>query len=182
MSMATIIKGSDLTEVAEGIYYGHHSIPLVSEGVIDILKKSARTNSRRRARFCAHPSPDADQHDMLIVSHRDTYVTPHRHHDKSETFVVLEGEVDIMLFDKEGSLEEIVKMGPLSSGRPFFYRMPPRQFHSLAIESELLVFIESTKGPFRAGEPENAAWAPGPDDAANGRTYIELVLRDDARK
>ena len=118
---------------------------------------------------------------MLIVSHRDTYVAPHRHPGKSETFVVLEGSVDIMLFGWNGVLQQTAKMGSLSSGRPFFYRMPPGQFHSLAIESELLVFIESTKGPFRAEETENAPWAPDPDDAAKGKNYIASVLRDNAR-
>jgi hypothetical protein len=54
--------------------------------------------------------------------------------------------------------------------------MPPRQFHSLSIESELLVFLESTKGPFRLDESENAAWAPGPEDLVNGKAYIASVM------
>jgi cupin fold WbuC family metalloprotein len=176
MSVATIIETDNLTEVAIGIFYSRHPIPLVNETVIEFLKVSARSNARRRARFCAHPSPGAEQHDMLIVSHRETYVAPHRHAGKSESFVVLEGFADIMLFNENGGLEQVVKMGPPSSGRPFFYRMPPRQFHSLAIESELLVFIESTKGPFRLDDCENATWAPGIDDTVNGKAYIASIL------
>jgi cupin fold WbuC family metalloprotein len=149
----------------------------VSERVIEILKDSARANSKRRARFCAHPSPDADQHDMLIVSHRDTYVTPHRHLDKSESFTILEGSACVLLFAEDGTLEQVQNMGAPASGRPFFYRMPPRQFHSLAIESELLVFLESAKGPFRASAMENASWAPGPDDAESGKRYIDTLLQ-----
>ena len=176
MSAATIIQPSDLDEVAEGIFYSRHPIPLVSAGVIEILKNSARTNSKRRARFCAHPSAQADQHDMLIVSHRDTYVTPHRHLDKSESFTILEGTAVVLLFAEDGALEQREKMGAPASGRPFFYRMPPRQFHSLAIESELLVFLESAKGPFRTDAMENATWAPGPSDAENGKRYIAGLL------
>jgi len=182
MSAATLIQVSDLNEVAEGIFYSRHAIPLVSEGVIDILKSSARTNSKRRARFCAHPSPDADQHDMLIVSHRDTYVTPHRHLDKSESFTILQGSALVLLFAEDGTLEQVEKMGAPDSGYPFFYRMPPRQFHSLSIESELLVFLESAKGPFRPNAMENAAWAPEPDDAENGRRYINALLNRAAAK
>jgi len=100
-SIGTLIARGDLTEVAEGIFYSPHPLPLVSQDVIAILKTSARENSRHRARFCAHPAPDAEQHDMLIVSHRDTYVAPHRHLEKSETFVVLEGAADIMLFGEQ---------------------------------------------------------------------------------
>jgi cupin fold WbuC family metalloprotein len=181
MAIATAIRSDDLTEVAAGIYYTPRPLPVVDEGLIDFLKKAACSNPRRRARFCAHPSPDSDQHDMLIVSHSETYIAPHRHLDKSETFIVLEGLVDIMLFDQQGGLSKVFKMGPVSSGHPFFYRMAPRQFHSLSIESELLVFIESTKGPFRSDDCENAAWAPGPDDAANGRAFIASMLASHLR-
>jgi len=174
---AAVIRPGELVEVAQGIFYSTRPLPIVDEGVIEFLKETARTVPRRRARFCAHPSPDAAQHDMLIVSHRETYVAPHRHLDKSETFIVLEGVADIILFDENGALEKIVRMGPPSSGLPFFYRMPARQFHSLSIVSELLVFMESTSGPFHPDHCDNAAWAPGPDDTTPGCAFIASALQ-----
>jgi hypothetical protein len=68
-------------------------------------------------------------------------------------------------------------MGVPASGLPFFYRMPPGQFHSLAIESELLVFLENTKGPFSLDDREHASWAPGSNDAEKGKAFIASVLR-----
>jgi cupin fold WbuC family metalloprotein len=173
---ATIVGAEDLTEVAEGIFYSRRLFPVVNEGMIAFLKGLARTVPRRRARFCAHLSPDADQHDMLIVSHRDTYVSPHRHLGKAETFCILEGIAEIILFHENGEVQKTLKMGPASSGLPFFYRMPPGQFHSLFIESELLVFLESTKGPFTLADREHATWAPDPDDAENGKAYIASIV------
>ena len=119
MSAATVVRADDLTEAGEGIYYSRHEIPLVDETVIDVLKHAARTNSKRRARFCAHPSAEARQHDMLIVSHRDTYVAPHRHFDKSESFLILEGSATIILFDDRG--------GPRKPSR---WDLPGQQGHS----------------------------------------------------
>ena len=84
---AKLIALDDLSEVADGVYYSRYPLPLVDAEVIAFLKQAATKSPLRRARFCAHLSPDAEQHDMLIVSHRDTYVTPHRHLNKSETFV-----------------------------------------------------------------------------------------------
>lgn len=167
-----LIELDDLAETAEGVYYSPYSLPLVDVKVIEFLKRRAGVSPRRRARFCAHLSPNAEQHDMLIVSHRDTYVTPHRHMSKSETFIVLEGSAEIILFEETGEIEKIVDMGPAESGKPFFYRMPPRRFHSLAIKSELLVFLESTMGPFNLDDREHASWAPHPDDTENGQAYI----------
>jgi cupin fold WbuC family metalloprotein len=174
--MSVIIQPSDLTETGEAIYYSPHSLPFADQHLVDFLKRAASTTPRRRARFCAHPAADSDQHDMLIVSHRDTYIAPHRHFEKSETFTVLEGDVDVILFDEQGGVTEFVTMGAPSSGRPFFYRMPPGQFHALSIRSEVLVFLESTKGPFRAGDSESAPWAPGANDAARGKAYIAAVM------
>jgi len=172
-----VIALDDLTEVAGGVYYSHYPLPLVDADMVEFLKGAARKSPLRRARFCAHLSPQSEQHDMLIASHRDTYVTPHRHLSKSETMVVLEGTAEIILFDDNGAVVKTVKMGPPASGRPFFYRMPPRQFHSLAIESELLVFLENTKGPFTLDDREYASWAPEFNDTENGKAYIASLLR-----
>jgi cupin fold WbuC family metalloprotein len=173
-----IIGQDDMREVGEGIYYSPRKLAVTSDVVIEFLKHAARTKSIRRARFCAHPAPNADQHDMLIVSHSDTYVTPHRHLSKSESFVILEGFAQVILFDETGGVQEVFRMGPLSTGLPFFYRMPAKQFHSLSIESELLVFVESTKGPFDLADREHGSWAPHPDDSITGRAYIASILRD----
>jgi cupin fold WbuC family metalloprotein len=114
---------------------------------------------------------------MLIVTHCESYVAPHRHLSKSETFVVLEGSADLILFDEGGAVEKVVKMGGATSGRPFFYRMPPRQYHSLAMDSELLVFLENTKGPFSLDDREFATWAPDFNDSKNGKAFIASILQ-----
>ena len=163
---------NDLREVQPGIYYTDRDVVSADQTVINVLKEAARTLPIRRARLCAHPTPDALQQDMLIVSHRDTYVAPHRHLTKSETMIVLEGEADAYFFDEAGTLENIVPMGSLASGRTYFYRMPAGRFHSLRITSELLVFVEGTLGPFVRSESENAPWAPAADDAEKGHAYL----------
>jgi cupin fold WbuC family metalloprotein len=166
------VTRDDLREVSEGIFYADSPIVLVGAGIIDLLKTRAGTTPLRRARVCAHPSPGSDQHDMLIASHRETYVAPHRHLDKSESFLILEGLADVLLFDESGGLLDLIRMGPVSSGHPFFYRMPARQYHALLIASEVLVFVESTRGPFDPARTENAPWAPDASRITEGRAYL----------
>jgi cupin fold WbuC family metalloprotein len=166
------LRPGDLVEKAPGIFYTNSSFVQFDCGMISFLKDQAHSDVKRRARICAHPSPDADQHDMLIVSHRDTYVAPHRHLAKSESLLILEGAATTLLFTEDGRNVERLRMGSAESGLPFFYRMPARQFHSLSIESEFLVFVEATKGPFRSDDMENAPWAPAPEEFAAGRAFI----------
>jgi dTDP-4-dehydrorhamnose reductase len=174
---AKVLVSNDLSKVAEGVYYSPYPLPLVHADLIAFLKRAASESPLRRARFCAHSSPNAEQHDMLIASQRDTYVAPHRHLSKSETFVVIEGSAELILFDEDGTVEKTVDMGPPASGRPFFYRMPPQQFHSLSIKSDVLVFLENTIGPFRLEDREHASWAPDPWDLAGGRAFIASIVQ-----
>lgn len=153
--------------------------PLVVAGaeIIAHLKAMARASPRRRARLCAHPSPEAGQQEMLIVMHRDTYVRPHRHFGKTETFTVFEGEADIILFGEDGDVRERFAMGPFGSGERFFYRMPERQYHGLSIRSEWLAFLETTSGPFDPARSEGAPWAPPESDPVAGRKFLAAIVR-----
>jgi cupin fold WbuC family metalloprotein len=171
-----MLRQGDLAEVAPGIFYMQGSLIMADGSMIDFLKAAALRTPSRRARLCAHPSADAAQHDMLIVSLRDTYVAPHRHFVKSESMLVIEGLAEAIIFDEAGDVTKRVPMGPASSARTFFYRMPERIFHSLSIETEMLVFVESTKGPFRPEDSENASWAPIHTDVAAGRRYIRSLV------
>ena len=88
------------------------------------------------------------------------------HLNKIESVHVIEGLVDVVLFDEEGTVTEIIRMGDLSSGRKFYYRMAAPSYHTLFIVSELLVFHEITNGPFRRPDTVFAPWAPDEGDTA----------------
>jgi cupin fold WbuC family metalloprotein len=173
----TSLIPKSLVNAAPGIFYTDRSFVFLDTTAINFLKQEAATNAMGRARICAHPDADAEQHDMLIVSHRDTYVAPHRHLSKSESFLIIEGQALVLLFSEDGRSVERLPMGSAETTRPFYYRMPARQYHSMAIETEFLVFAESTKGPFRKEDMENAPWAPEPNDFANGRAYIAALRK-----
>lgn len=167
-----------LREVTPGVFYATGGpVVLADSDLVLFLKEATKLAPLRRARLCAHPDADADQHDMVIVSHRDTYVAPHRHSSKSETLLVLEGEAHIILFDEDGTAIRSFPMAPFGGDLPFFYRMPAGTFHSLVIKTEYLVFVESTKGPFTPDATGNAAWAPAPNQAEEGRAYLGRTLR-----
>lgn len=169
----------DLRKVAPGVFYSTVQPVTVGPAIVEFLKEVAAREPLRRARVCAHPDADASQHDMVIVSHRDTYVAPHRHRSKSETLLVVEGSAQVLLFDNSsGRPTRAFRVAPFGAGETFFYRMPEATFHSLVIESEYLVFVESTKGPFSADASEYAPWAPAPDQGESGRAYLRDVLAE----
>ena len=156
---------------------------LVAEGPIvqidsdDIaeLKRASLSTARKRIRVCTHPDADDRLHEMLIVHAAGAYVRPHRHEGKSESMHVLEGEADIVFFDDEGEVNEVVPLGPYGSPRRFYYRVDTPIFHTLLIHSEFLVFHEVTNGPFRREESVFAPWAPEEADTAACEAFLERL-------
>jgi hypothetical protein len=47
----------------------------------------------------------------------------------------------------------------------------------MSVERDLLLSVESTKGPFDLADREHASWSPGFHDAENGRTFIAAALQ-----
>ena len=115
---------------------------------------------RKRARVCAHPSTFDPLHEMIICLARGTYIRPHRHAGKSESFHMIEGELDVVLFEDDGAIREVIRMGPYQSQRTFFYRLMEPCYHTVLVRSQQAIFHETTNGPFDAADTEYAPWAP----------------------
>jgi cupin fold WbuC family metalloprotein len=164
-------------ESAEVLYADERIVTVDAAGISE-MRLAADKNDRRRIRLCAHRSVEDPLHEMLIVHAKDTYVRPHKHLGKSESFHVIEGEADVVMFDDHGNVTDVIQVGPFSSGRPFFYRIADPLFHTLLIRSDVLVFHETTTGPFRRSETVFAPWAP--DDGSPGeiRRFL-LRLNED---
>jgi cupin fold WbuC family metalloprotein len=159
------------TESAE-VRYATDDIVVVDAADIGRLKEAAEETARRRIRLCAHHSVDERVQEMLIVHPIGTYVRPHKHVGKSESFHVVEGDVDVVVFDDDGGVDDVIRMGAFASGRPFYYRIAGPLFHTLLIRSSVLVFHETTSGPFRRADTVFAPWAPDDGDAAASREYL----------
>jgi cupin fold WbuC family metalloprotein len=151
--------------------------PIVKVGRIElaILKAQARVTPRKRARICAHKSEDDPLHEMLIAMSVDSYIHPHMHLGKTESFHVVEGSVDIIIFDKYGDILDIIDLGEPASGQHFFYRLPEGIFHTLLIKSEYLVMHEVTNGPFARERTILANFAPKETDHLLATQYMKSI-------
>lgn len=161
-----------LTAVNEEVLYADEPIVKVDECDVALLKEKASSNQRKRIRLCAHKDVQDKLHEMIIVLRNDTYIRPHRHVDKVESFHIVEGRVDVVIFDQDGSIIEVVQMGEYSSGRKFYYRLAIPNFHTLLIRSDFVVFHETTNGPFDRAKSLYAEWSPTEDDAAGSSDFM----------
>ena len=163
--------GSLRQESAE-VLYSNRGIGDVSKADIEELKTLAAANPRKRVRLCAHRHTGDALHEMLIVHERSAYVRPHKHPGKSESAHVIEGEVDVVVFSDDGEIVKILECGEVNSGRTFYYRMAEPAFHSLIIRSPVLVFHETTNGPFRRADTVFADWSPAEADSEGVGSFL----------
>lgn len=161
----------------EEVFYRDGKVIQVNASEICWLKDQAERNLRKRARLCTHRNTEALLHEMLIVHARDTYIRPHKHIGKPESFHVIEGLVDVVIFDEMGSVLEVMKLGDYASGRIFYYRISDPVYHTLLIRSDLLVFHETTAGPFNRTDTVFASWSPEESDSVGCAFFTEKLSR-----
>lgn len=149
-----------MIEPKVSVFYNSEVVAEVGEHWYEKLKRCAYEADMKRARFCLHHSPEDELHEMVIVFHRDTLVRPHRHHGKSESFHMIFGELDVILYDDSGQPTRTVSLGDRDSAKPLIYRLSGPVWHSVVVQSEFAAIHEVTNGPFRAEESDFAPWAP----------------------
>ena len=140
----------------------------------DQLVVQARSNMIGRARICTHTSDKSPVQEMVIAFTRETYVHPHRHIEKSESFHVIEGELAVVFFDDSGRETSRIELGSYGSDRPFFFRAEGQKWHTVLIHSDIALVHETTVGPYEKDVRLLAPWAP----EMNDHKAIHQFLKD----
>ena len=158
----------------EVVFNTNKSVNLTRQD-IEKLVKVARENCRNRIRFCVHQTEEELLHQMFIVHPRHAYVRPHRHVTKSESIFILDGDLDYIIFDECGNIQERLDMGAYNSGKRFFQHTAPGITHTLLIRSEWLVFLEIIEGPFVKTETKYAKWSPTETDHDAAADFVRSL-------
>ncbi len=132
-------------------------IVALKRSALEKLAQMAAGSPKSRARICAHKDGAATIQEMIILINRASYVSPHRHQSKCESFHLIQGGADIVVFRDDGEIEKVIQF---SKDHAFYYRLDTARFHTIVVRSETIVFHEVTNGPFIPGATEYARFAP----------------------
>jgi cupin fold WbuC family metalloprotein len=154
-----------LTQQSPEVFLAVGDILSIGNAEIDILKSGVAKTSAGRVRINLHPNNQDLLHEMFIVIQRGSYIRAHKHPNKSEAFHLVYGRARVIIFNDDGSIKQIVRLAAGCAKTPFYYRMSKSFFHSLIIESEILVIHEITNGPFIVGNTIFASFAPAENDS-----------------
>ena len=131
-------------------------IEVVDFGRIEAMKRKAWAAPNRRDRICLSEYRDGVQ-EMVIVLYQDSYIRPHRHPlNKSESYHVIEGELEVRIFNEDGSRNRTIKLDKQTP----LYRMKNGWFHQPVSLTPVSVYHEALQGPFNKEiDVEYASWA-----------------------
>ena len=127
------------------------------------LVNLTQQNFLKRSRICAHKDNEELIHEMIIHFSKDSYIRPHKHINKTESYLILEGEVELIYFSDEGKIIESHSLFSYKNAKEnqnFYIRTSNMLYHTLYIKSDYLLILEITNGPFNKKESNFAEWAP----------------------
>ena len=165
----------DYRKVNDEVLYPNERFATLDAAGMEFLKREALKNPRKRIRFCSHQGMDEKIHEMFIVHAKDAYVRPHKHINKSESLYLIEGEVDVIFLDDDGQIIKKVEMGPMASGKLFYYRLTDPIYHTFYIKSDLICFYEVTQGPFNREDTIFPSWAPDGSDPSHVVKFMDSL-------
>ena len=132
----------------------------ISAKALDELTAKAEEVSRLRAHLNVHETLDASVQRLFIATEPDTYMRPHRHPQphKWEFFMVLKGEIDLLIFDESGKLKERVNMSETATRA---VEVPPNTWHCYLCRKSGTLALEVKEGAYiPTPEEDFAPWAP----------------------
>ncbi len=125
---------------------------------INKLIATAEVSPRRRAHHTIHETNEDPIQRLFVALASGTYFRPHRHTDKKELVIILQGKLGMLVFDNNGKVLERYELTP---GNMPVLEHPQGNWHAcVALEPET-VFVEVKQGPFApTAEEDFAQWAP----------------------
>jgi cupin fold WbuC family metalloprotein len=164
----------ELEQINAEVLVARSDITVIGPDELARIKAMAASNARGIARICAHPNDDDPLHEMLLAMRPGRYVRPHAHSGKSESFHLIEGALTVVVFDDEGEIAQLVDL--CAGAGPAYYRLAKPRFHTVLPQTDMVVFHETTNGPFRRADTLFPGWAPSDADAAAGHDYLARLL------
>lgn len=134
-----------------------HEVIITNQSVFEDLKNKAKQSPRQRAMLMLHNGHEATLHTMINTFKKGSYVAPHRHWietptkeiiQKGESFVALEGEGKIILFDDEGNK---VKTIILKASEKTMVWIPAGVCHTVLATTDYFIVYENKTGPWVEG-------------------------------
>jgi cupin fold WbuC family metalloprotein len=128
------------------------SIKRLTQELLDNVIEQARTSPRQRQNYDFHEPSEKVQR-FINVLQPGTYVRPHRHLRSPnvngfEFFLVIQGELGIIILDESGQILHTERIG--ANGATRGIELPEGTYHTLVALVPDTAILELKEGPYNA--------------------------------
>jgi cupin fold WbuC family metalloprotein len=155
----------------QNVFHNDRGCAGVGPEWIERLKVIALASPMRRSRFCLHRSDSDPLHEMIIALASDCIFRPHKHEAKSESYHMISGRMIFIMFNDGGTPMDAALLAPPGQSGTICFRISDPVYHAVLPLDDVVVYQETTSGPFRPGEATIAPWAPA--DPGELRAFLE---------
>jgi hypothetical protein len=121
---------------------------IITQDIINDTCTKASLSERKRMNYNIHETLDEDFHKMINAFQVGTKIPVHRHlhPSRKETYILLQGKLDVVRFNDEGHIISRTELSKESGN--LIAEMLPEDWHTLDIKEPDTVIVEIKKGPY----------------------------------
>lgn len=118
---------------------------IIDEKLIEGVFHEAEQSPRRRAVYCFHESTSDNAQRLLNVMLPGTEVPIHRHANKSETYILIKGRVEVLYYNSKREVVEVFLLD--RDAQNYGLHIPKMQWHTVHVIEPSVIF-EVSDGPY----------------------------------
>ncbi|WP_341734464.1 WbuC family cupin fold metalloprotein [Microcoleus sp. EPA2] len=151
-------------------------IKLLTQELLDEVAANSRHSPRQRQNYNFHDLSEKVQR-FVNVLQPGTYVRPHRHLrppavNGFEFFVVLQGELGMIIFNDQGKIIDSFRLS--AAGPTRAVELPEGTVHSLVALAEDTAILELKEGPYDLGSDKDFLTDFPPEGTPAARELVAI--------
>ncbi|MDD4969998.1 MAG: WbuC family cupin fold metalloprotein [Paludibacter sp.] len=121
---------------------------IIDEELLDSITIQAIESPRLRMNYNFHESSDSKSQRLLNAMEPGTALPIHRHLNTPETYIVLRGSLNVLLYSENKEIVSCTEVNPKKS--VFGANIPAGQWHTIEVIEPGTVIFEVKDGPYRS--------------------------------
>jgi cupin fold WbuC family metalloprotein len=126
---------------------------IINKELLDEITRQAKESPRLRMNYNLHDNLDAKAQKLLNALEPGTILPIHRHPNTTETYLLLRGKLNVILYNDKKEVLETMHMDTANGN--YGLDIPAGQWHSVEVLESGTVILEVKDGPYFPFQPED---------------------------
>ena len=126
---------------------------IINKELLDEITRQAKESPRLRMNYNLHDNLDAKAQKLLNALEPGTILPIHRHPNTSETYLLLRGKLNVILYNDKKEVLETMHLDTANGN--YGLDIPAGQWHSIEVLESGTVILEVKDGPYIPFQPED---------------------------